>query len=141
MQTQTWIRFGKLLARCALAAVFVGSGGLHLLRPDFYMPLMPEPIPAPRFWIIFSGLAEIAGGLGLLQPALRRAAGLGLIFMLLGFFWVHIDMLLDPPIINGNPLPRWLMWLRLPLQFVLIAWAGWVADLWLSRPSTLPRTI
>ncbi len=116
----------RLLARWLLAFSFVIAGTIHFFRPDLYLPLMPEVLPAKRFWIFFTGVAEIAGGVGLLVPALRRAATVGIILMLLGFLWVHVDLLFRPATFGGEPIPRWILWARVPFQFVLAAWAWWV---------------
>lgn len=108
----------------ALAAVaFVFAGLLHLVRPDLYLPLIPEAFGAPRFWNALVGVAEIAGGVGLLVPRLRRAAAIGLALLLVVLTWVHIEMLTVPGReLLGQVPPRWLLWGRLAFQPVLIAW-------------------
>lgn len=123
------------IARWLLAGSFVVAGAIHFARPDVYVPLMPQVIPAKLFWIYFTGVAEIAGGVGLLVPRLRRAATIGLILMLVGFLWVHVDLLSRPTYFNGEPIPRWLLWARVPFQFVLIAWVWWAGRV--TRQPTL----
>ena len=61
-----------------VAAVFYAIAGiLHFLHPGGYVKIVPPFIPHPLAMVYFSGLAEIAGGLGLLLPQLRRAAAWG----------------------------------------------------------------
>jgi len=106
------------LGRWALAAVFVGAGALHLIAPGAYLPAMPPFVPAPRAMILLSGLAEVAGGAGLLWPSphLRRAAGWGLGILLVAVYSANVWMAVDG--IGG---PGWALWGRLPLQGALVA--------------------
>ena len=125
-RTRTRIRL-RAAARWLAAVFFVFAGAVHLVRPGVYLPVMPEVLPAPGAWILLTGIAEIAGGVGLLVPRLRRAAAWGLIAMLVGFLWVHIDLLFrDAPELAGVTLTPLILWLRLPLQGVFIAWVAWV---------------
>ena len=116
----------KTAARWLAAVAFVGAGVNHFLSPDFYLAAMPRGLPWPTFWNVFTGLAKIAGGIGLLVPRLRRAAAVGLIVMLLGFLWVHVEMVIYPERSPFGDTPLWILWARLPFQFVLIAWVWWV---------------
>jgi uncharacterized membrane protein len=76
-----------------LAALFVGAGLLHFLHPETYLRIMPPALPAPRLLVLLSGVAEMAGGLGLLLPATRRWAASGLLALLLAVFPANIYML------------------------------------------------
>ena len=73
-----------------------------------------------------------AGGLGLLVPALRPWAGAWLVALLVAVFPANIYMTLAPERTGLDVAEVWL-WLRLPLQLVLIAWVAWasrVGRLW-----------
>jgi uncharacterized membrane protein len=64
-----------------LALLYALAGALHLLLPRPFLAIMPTWVPAPELVIALTGVAELAGAAGLLQPwspALRRAAGWGL---------------------------------------------------------------
>ncbi|MFD1873869.1 DoxX family membrane protein [Hymenobacter bucti] len=102
-----------------LAALFVGAGVLHFLRPETYLRIMPPALPAPRLLVLLSGAAEVAGGLGLLVPATRRAAAWGLLALLLAVFPANIYML---QLAGQLHLPAWALWARLPLQPLLMWW-------------------
>lgn len=109
-------------ALLALAALFVLAGVAHFVRPAVYLPMMPPYLPAPLLLIYLSGAVEIAGGLGVLHPKLRAAAGWGLVALLVVFLTVHVHMALHP---EAFDLPAWALWARIPFQGVLIAWAYW----------------
>lgn len=69
------------LARWGLALFYGLAGVLHLILPRPFVSIVPDWVPAPEVVVALTGLAEIAGAVGLVQsrsPALRRAAGWGL---------------------------------------------------------------
>src|SRR5947209_8635022 len=88
--SQTGWRGGWL--RAALATFFVVSGLVHLIRPSVYVPIMPSYLPYPSELILVSGIAELAGGIGLLYPPTRRVARYGLIALLVAVFPANIQM-------------------------------------------------
>ena len=106
---------GLRVGRGLLAAAFVGAGVLHLVAPGVYDPAMPPWVPFPRVMIGVSGLAEITGGIGLLVPHARRAAGWGLAALLVAVYPANVGMALST---DG---PAWALWGRLPLQGALVA--------------------
>ena len=100
-----------------VAAIFyMLAGTLHFLRPDIYMTIMPPYIPWHLAMVYISGAAEFAGGAGLLIPQLRRAAAWGLVALLIAVFPANVYMATSAPAFS------WILWLRLPLQAVLIWW-------------------
>lgn len=121
----------KPISRYVLALLFIGAGIMHFVAPAGFVRIVPPYLPAPLLLVYVSGVAEIAGGLGLLIPGTRRLAGWGLIALLLAVFPANIYMLQAHG--AGLPVPMWALWLRLPLQLVLIAWVWWS-----TRPA-LPR--
>lgn len=110
-----------LLSLYALAALFVAAGIAHFVKPDLFVRIVPPYLPAPRFLVYASGVAEIAGGVGVLIPGVQTYAAWMLIAMLAAFLPVHTYMARDP---DGlfHELPGWLLWLRIPFQFVIMAW-------------------
>ncbi|MDQ6655714.1 MAG: hypothetical protein M3Y80_07880, partial [Verrucomicrobiota bacterium] len=82
----------------------------------------------PGALVVISGIAEIAGGVGILWLPTRRIAAVGLIALLIAVFPANIYAAVAGMEIGGRTVPLWLLWARLPLQAVLIAWvyfAGW----------------
>jgi uncharacterized membrane protein len=110
---------------CWLAAVFfIVAGTFHFLKPEMYLQIMPPYFPAPRLLVAVSGAAEIAGGIGLLLRPWRRAAGWGLIALLLAVFPANIYMVQHSGQFHFAP---WVLWARLPLQAVFMAWVWFAA--------------
>ncbi|MBS1814916.1 MAG: DoxX family membrane protein [Acidobacteria bacterium] len=102
---------------------YIGAGINHFWHAPFYIAIMPTYLPAPAFLVWLSGLCEIAGGVGLLSPSLRRIAAYGLAAMLVVYFSVHIHMIAHHAELFPH-YPLWLLYARLLFQPVLIAWAA-----------------
>ena len=73
MSGRGWI--GTNIARLTIAPLFAAAGIVHVLRPDFFAPMMPPSIPHPDAVIIATGVAELAGATGLFVPRVRAWAG------------------------------------------------------------------
>ncbi len=122
----------KTPLRYVLAAFFVFAGVGHFTQTAFFVEIVPAYLPAPNALVYLSGVAEVAGGLGLLLPQTRRAAAWGLVALLVAVFPANVDMAVNPrPILNA---PSWMgldepnitaLLMRLPLQAVLLTWAWW----------------
>lgn len=117
----------KLTALWVLAIAMMVVGALHFLRPKPFARIVPSYLPAPLLLVYVSGFFEILGGVALLIPETRSWAAWGLIALYIAVFPANVYMLthnisLDP----DKPIPRWALWLRLPFQFVFIAWAYWM---------------
>jgi len=107
------------------ALFFTAAGVLHFLRPAMYMKIVPPYIPWPLAMVYISGAAEIAGGLGILIPPLRRRAALGLVALLVAVFPANIYMATNPVEAGASALPAVALWGRLLLQPVFIWWVLW----------------
>ena len=112
-----------------LAAVFfVSAGLLHFLTPEPYLRIMPPYIPWHRAMVESSGAAEIAGGVGLVIPAVRRFAAWWLVALLIAVFPANVYMATNDIAMGSAHLPAWALWGRLPLQAVFIWWVLWSAE-------------
>lgn len=100
----------------------MGAGALHFVIPRPYESIVPPALPRPREIVYASGIAEIVGGLAVLPSRARPWAGRWLIALLLAVFPANVYHAVAADEIPGQPVPRPLLWLRLPLQGVLIAW-------------------
>lgn len=104
---------------------FVLAGANHFINPGFYMRIMPPVLPLPLLLVYLSGALEIALGLLLLIPKYSRYAAFGLIALLVAVFPANIYMALNPE--RFPEFSRAALIGRLPVQFVLIAWAFWLS--------------
>lgn len=104
-----------------MAGIYMAAGILHFIKSHWYLPILPPGVPAKLLVVYLSGIAEIYLGLLLLDPYWKAPALSGIMIMLLFFLPVHIYMLRNPKF--RKRFPAWALWLRLPLQFLLIFWA------------------
>lgn len=108
--------------KAVLGGFFILAGVMHFITPGFYLAMMPPWLPAHGMLVAVSGVAEILGGVGVMTARWHRAAGIGLLILLLAVFPANIQMLLDA---RAAGEPTGLLWLRLPLQ-PLFMWWVWV---------------
>ena len=105
-----------------LSGLFIFAGLMHFVAPRSYLGIMPPWVPLQIEAVYLSGVLEILGGLGLLIERFRRAAGVGLILLLVAVFPANIQMLVNAIASDASTLYLTLLWLRLPLQPLLIVW-------------------
>ena len=117
----------RTIARWTLAGVMVGIGVQHFVSPQLFVAIMPRSLPLPLTLVYVSGVCEVLGGIGLLVPRLRKAAGWGLIALYLAVFPANVNMAINNLPLGGSHYPL-LLWARLPVQAVFIAWAWWCSQ-------------
>ncbi len=104
-----------------IGALFIVAGGIHFKNPQMYERIMPPYLPAHAQLVALSGAFEILGGIGAAIPQTRRAAGIGLIALLIAVFPANLYMATDAGTFASFA-PAWVLWARLPLQGFLILW-------------------
>jgi len=86
-----WFRKLRPLAPLFLGGFLLLGGIQHFVYADFVARLVPSWIPGTRFWVYFTGVALIAGGVGILLPKTQRlAATMSGIMILLWVLLLHI---------------------------------------------------
>ncbi|HXN37066.1 MAG TPA: DoxX family protein [Solirubrobacteraceae bacterium] len=109
-------------SRRLLASLFIGAGANHFVMPRAYEQIVPPRLQGHAKRIVqVSGVAEIAGGLGVLVPSTRRLAGLGLVALLAAVFPANVYMAREPE--RFPRIPRWALYARLALQPLMMLWA------------------
>ncbi|MDP5104129.1 MAG: DoxX family protein [Erythrobacter sp.] len=125
----------RMVLRWVLAAFYALAGVIHLIRPEPFLIITPAWVPAPHAVVLLTGVAEILGAIGLVQPfskPLRRAAGWGLALYALCVWPANINhFIMDMARTDGGlglayHVPRM-------VAQPLIIWLAW----WVSRE---PRT-
>jgi uncharacterized membrane protein len=109
-----------------LALFYLGAGILHLLSPRGFLAITPQRVPFPEIVVAFTGVAEIAGAIGLMIPAVRNWAAVGLAAYALCVWPANFNHAINGTSIGGDPLGWWYHGPRLAFQPVLIWLALWV---------------
>jgi uncharacterized membrane protein len=100
---------------------FVFAGVMHFVKPKLYRQIMPPYVPAPDAMVYASGVAEIAGGAGLMLPRHRKLAGRWLIATLVAVFPANLQMAVNSDTYHKVPGAPASLWARLPFQGVFVA--------------------
>ena len=136
--SESWPR---RLIRVILAALYLLAGVLHVIDPHPFLTITPGWVPFPEAVILATGIAEIAGAMGLIQPVrpgLRRAAGIGLALYAVCVFPANINHFImdmhraDQGLGLAYHVPRMVMQ---PMLVWLALWTGQVID-WPFRRSS-----
>ena len=113
--------------RYGLAILYAPFGALHIARARAFLPVMPPVIPFPETVVKLTGAAEIAGAVGLMIPATRKAAGIGLALYAVCVYPANVYQAFWHR--HAPPLPDswWYHAPRLAVQPVFVWWALFAA--------------
>lgn len=104
-----------------MAFIYILAGLNHFRNPKLYLKIIPPYFKNPIFLNKISGLAEIILGIFICIPDFTTVASWGIIALLIAIFPANVYMYQNDKASLG--LPKWLRFLRLPLQIGLIFWA------------------
>ena len=109
------------VVRVGYGILYVVAGINHFGNPPFYLAIMPPYLPWHGPLVFLSGVAEVLLGALLCVRQTARLAGWGLVAMLLAIVPANLHMALHPGLFPQ--FPPIALWLRLPVQGLLVAWA------------------
>ena len=132
--TGPYANIGKAVGRSMFSGLFVVAGVGHFLNPEMFVKIVPPYLPAPKLLILLSGVFEIALGVLLLVPRVSRLAAWGIVALLVAVFPANVYMFQHA---ESFEIPRWVLFVRLPLQGLLIYWAY----RYTKRPASLKEAV
>ncbi|MED4126685.1 MULTISPECIES: DoxX family protein [Shouchella] len=109
----------RVIGLYLFSLLFFLAGVGHFIMDGFFVEAMPEWVPFRLFIVYASGIVEIALAILLIYKPTRSRAGIWTTLFLLLIFPVNVYMAFFPA---QYDIPVYALWLRLPLQFVLIWW-------------------
>ncbi len=113
----------QLILTLLFGAFMIFGGVNHFIKPEMYFPFIPDPLPQPIINYL-AGIIEIALGVGVFAPRFRTLAALGILLLMLLFLPLHLwDVFRENPAIGSHTAAL----VRLPVQFILIAWAWFIS--------------
>lgn len=113
---------GALALSLFYALLMIAGAIGHVVSPDFYAPLVPEPIPL-WFANIASTVVEGLLGVLLLVPKTRRLGAIGFTALMIAFVPIHVwDALKEQPAVGSHTAAA----IRLVVQALFIAGGVWL---------------
>lgn len=114
--------------RLLLAIFYLLAGLAHIRSPEGFLAITPDWVPFPEQVVFLTGVAEIAGAIGLLIPPkliphVRYAAGIGLALYALCVFPANINHAINNIAVGGETASWAYHGPRLLFQPVFIWWA------------------
>lgn len=109
-----------------MAVFIIFTGFSHFKFQKGMAMMIPDVIPARMFWVYFTGVLEIAAGIGLMIPAIREITAILLIIFYVLVFMANINS--SRKKINifkadyTGPGMKYLYTQRIPMQIILIVW-------------------
>ncbi|MEM9136665.1 MAG: DoxX family protein [Cyanobacteria bacterium P01_F01_bin.42] len=119
---------GRDTLKGVLAVCIIVAGIFHFAAPQPFISIVPEILPYPAAIVYISGVIEILLGVGLLVPLTSRLCAWGMVALFIAVYPANLNMAFNHIHIDGIPDGWWFQAIRLPFQFVLIAWAYWYTD-------------
>lgn len=104
-----------------MAILYILAGLNHFRKPGMYIKIIPPYFKNPKLLNSISGAAEIILGILLMFPSTSRLAAWGIIALLIAVFPANLFMFQNKK--ASFNLPKWILFVRLLLQLVLIVWA------------------
>ncbi len=132
------MKHARTLAIAFCVLVFGAAGVGHFVNPAPFVLIVPPFLPAPELLVAVSGVFELLGAIGLLVPRVRKAAGWGLLALLVAVYPANIYMLVNEVYLPDMPQEKWMLWARMPVQFVFAAAVAFAAGIW-PRPVPKPE--
>ncbi len=114
--------------RILLAVFYLLAGVAHIRSPGGFLAITPDWVPFPEQIVFLTGVAEIAGAIGLpippkFLPHIRYAAGIGLALYALRVYPANITHAVNNIAIGGETASWAYHGPRLLFQPVFIWWA------------------
>jgi len=129
---------GRKIVRVLLGLLYFAAGVLHLAAPAPFIGITPSWVPNPPLVIMLTGLAELAGSVGLVQGyslRLRHAAAWGLAAYALCVWPANIHHMMMDLARPDHGLGLRYHVPRMLAQPVLIWAALWAGGVWQKVPA------
>lgn len=113
--------------RVGLVLLFAFTGLGHFFKTAEMALMLPAWTPGRTAVVYASGVFEWAAAVALLVPSLARPIGWVLILFLLAVLPSNIYAAIERVPFGGHEAGPAYLWIRVPVQFLLIGWIYWFA--------------
>lgn len=117
-------------SRIVWTLLLIAAGTAHLVMSGWFVAYYPTYMPFASHAhdvVVISGFVEYFVAALLWIPRTRRIAWLSIATLMVLYTPVHVYVITHHDVISHPPLtiPLWVAWLRLPVQFAFVWWAGY----------------
>jgi len=112
------------MIRIFMGAVFSIAGTAHFLSSERFAKIIPGFIPFKKFLALFIGALELIFGILLLTNKFKNWQITGMQTFLWAVFPANIYMLTHRDKLGLQHIPKWVLILRLPLQWPMAKMLG-----------------
>src|SRR5690349_18020618 len=109
--------------RWIMALFYAAAGVVHLARPDAFLPIVPQWVPAAHDVVLATGVCELLGAAGLLWQRFRWIAGVMLAVYAVCVFPANVKHAFEGLSVPPIPDSWWYHGPRLAFQPILVWWA------------------
>ena len=119
----------RAISSTAGGAFFLYVGIMHFTDTAWFEPIVPPILGSARFWVLASGVVEVAVGIGLIFPKTRKRAGYASAVLLTLLYPANLYMwIYDVELGDGASLSPTGHVIRLILQIGGILLSLWIAE-------------
>jgi uncharacterized membrane protein len=109
--------------RAGLCVMFLFAGAAHFTAPrQDLVRMVPPQLPNPAALVTLTGLAELAGAIGLIVPPVARTAAYALILLLIVMLPANLYAAKIGHTIAGRPHTRLIVRVRLQALWMFLLW-------------------
>jgi len=118
----------RQISAIGFGVAFVWIGIEHFTNVGFFVPIVPEILGAPEFWVYVSGAAEILLGMSMIHPRTRPRGGIATAAFLVVVYWANLNMWVNDIPIDGTTFSTPAHIARATAQIGMIGLALWISE-------------
>ena len=110
------------------AIFFFCAAIMHFVKVDSFVAIVPPMLPFPKWIVCVTGIMELVFAVGLILPKYRKLSGFWLAPYLLAMLPANIYMAMYNIPLGDRVMSPVVLWVRVALQFPLIAVILWTSN-------------
>tara|TARA_B100001540_G_scaffold37601_2_gene33355 strand:- start:1555 stop:1953 length:399 start_codon:yes stop_codon:yes gene_type:complete len=122
----------KSVLSTILGILFINVGIAHFTDTEWFEPIVPDLLGNPTFWVLITGVFEIALGIGIIVPQTRRYSSLVMVLFLVVVYAGNLNMWVNNISLGDRTFATIWHIMRLIGQLVMIVVALWIGE-WLTK--------
>ena len=122
----------KSVLSTILGILFINVGIAHFTDTEWFEPIVPDLLGNPTFWVLITGVLEIALGIGIIVPQTRRYSSLVMVLFLVVVYAGNLNMWVNNISLGDRTFATIWHIMRLIGQLVMIVVALWIGE-WLTK--------